>query len=1202
MTLDREAQTVLTLTVTASDLQYTTVKDITLILLDANDNRPIFEQSTYDADVLENAPVGTSLLKVHATDDDTGVASLVKYNIDEVIPSDGFSLFSIMESTGEVKLNGRLNFTSLDTFYRLKINASDGGGEYMGETLNQSSIAFAFITVLDVPDLDPQFISLPYTARVQEGSRLDLSVFEVTAIDQDRGINDDMIYSIENSTADGLFNISQKDGVISVNSEIDREVIGDSVTLIVKATEANLNIHGAEASTTADVEITIIDINDNKPEFYMCADMEECVKQSNFVGETFENSLGSIVINMTVKDLDKSARIKLTLEGADKEVFSVDPPSAISESPVRLVVIKSQQLDFEEKEQMVVQVIATDEDTSFCSTATVTINIKDTNDNNPKFPEDSYKLRLPEHSPDDTIVAKISAEDPDTMDQGKITYSLLPESIRSYFDVEPNSGTIYVKNSTLIDWEVRSLYSATLQAKDTSSNPGTAVLEIILTDINDKTPVFNRDPYLDFVDEGENLELSIQATDADDPETENSQIVYGIVPSRYSDNFTIDPNTGVLRNNGELNCEALDPELMGRIELNVTATDKGTPALSSMVKVIIDVKDINDNTPVFKAASYKFSVKEGVRGAYVGSVHAEDLDQTAGFNRISFTIIDGSIGSFMIRTFAEERGYRGSITVDPDVELDYESAHKNFTLRVEAADLGQKKAVVTVEVEVLDVNDERPEFKPAEALTVNENTTIAGFVGNFTALDRDGNHSLVYVLESTTCRCKGTEEPCDWFLLEPTGEIIVNPENTVDYELCDQVIMKAQVEDKYTEKGENNSVTSGEMVINIEDINDNVPEFIPSNSVFVVVPETVSKDTSVAAVTATDRDSGINKEITFEVKEVRFLHNDNRTTPERKVFGVVTTQQRELYVGLIQTIEELSDKLKGKYLVTVSATDKGGLSASTVVEIFTVDESFKMELRFASPVSEVIAKRDEIETALTAATNAAVDIVAIRSVSAESRELSDTIMEVYFIYSNGTAVTYDAVEKMLSDPAHFLILSQFGLSFIGAITVEDPKQNPIIYGLLGMVAGLIIVLAVLTTSLLCTRRTYRTKLKAAKAMNSAATVASENQKSGPVVPGTNKYTMEGANPVLNLNIDTATDEENMNADRISLNSLDYNVDMTMSDKDTRPMMMIQEEDEDNGAPEYIEPLGAALAQRGKKKGPDNTHLAFDNPTLSTTDL
>lgn len=81
-----------------------------------------------------------------------------------------------------------------------------------------------------------------------------------------------------------------------------------------------------------------------------------------------------------------------------------------------------------------------------------------------------------------------------------------------------------------------------------------------------------------------------QADDADEPNTNNSQIVFAIQPSMYSDNFTIDPDTGVLRNNSVLDREDLEPELNGKVELNVTATDKGTPPLSDSVKVIIELE------------------------------------------------------------------------------------------------------------------------------------------------------------------------------------------------------------------------------------------------------------------------------------------------------------------------------------------------------------------------------------------------------------------------------------------------------------------------------------------------------------------------------------------------------------------------------------------------------------------------------------
>lgn len=87
----------------------------------------------------------------------------------------------------------------------------------------------------------------------------------------------------------------------------------------------------------------------------------------------------------------------------------------------------------------------------------------------------------------------------------------------SYFDVEPATGLIYVKNQSLLDREGRSLYTATLQATDTDGKAGTTLLEITLTDVNDNHPVINRETYFEFVLEGQPFELTIQV---------NSQTTY----------------------------------------------------------------------------------------------------------------------------------------------------------------------------------------------------------------------------------------------------------------------------------------------------------------------------------------------------------------------------------------------------------------------------------------------------------------------------------------------------------------------------------------------------------------------------------------------------------------------------------------------------------------------------------------------------
>lgn len=192
-----------------------------------------------------------------------------------------------------------------------------------------------------------------------------------------------------------------------------------------------------------------------------------------------------------------------------------------------------------------------------------------------------------------------------------------------------------------------------------------------------------------------------------------------------------------------------------------------------------------------------------------------DLDQTKAFNRISFSIISGGFGSFGIRANEADTGpgYIGNISVDQDVELDYESENKRFALEVEATDPDRYKDTATVTVTVLDVNDERPEFLPMDPVNVKENTTIKEPIGNLKAYDKDTNHSLVYEQESVNCRCNNTMRSCNWFIVDPTGYIRVNPKEIVDYEECDQAVIEAQVIDVYTEKGENNSVKTGQDLV-----------------------------------------------------------------------------------------------------------------------------------------------------------------------------------------------------------------------------------------------------------------------------------------------------------------------------------------------------------------------------------------------------
>ncbi|KAK7141073.1 hypothetical protein R3I93_015279 [Phoxinus phoxinus] len=1225
--LDRESKDLLLIQAVVNDGVYgDQTKSVYIPVLDANDNAPLFNGLPYNVEVLENVATGSSLFRATATDIDFGTASIVSYKIDEVVPNEGASLFSISATTGNVVLEGTLNYTEKSPFYQIRINASDGGGKLHGKDKVQSTAAFAFITVKDVADINPQFLNLPNFAAIDENSDVGETVFTVRARDPDTGVNDKIRYSIENTNAPDLFQIIEETGVISVKTQFDREELLDInavVVLHIKASETQPNVDGVIASTVSDLQISIGDINDNGPEFYEC-ESETCTQKNSFTGKVNEHSSAGLAVNelnIRVKDPDQGQNSEFILElaGPDKDAFHVSPISGLGESFVQVTIKDPDAVDYEKKTVMIVQIIAKDASADFTAMASVTININDINDNFPLFEEDVYVAEVNEHCEDGTVVATITATDADALDDGKITYRLMPESMRSLFDVYENNGTIYVKDGERLDWEGTNSYSPTLQALDSNRQIGSTVVMIDIMDINDQTPEMNREVYEAYVKENDNLELQIKAIDGDKPNTPNSKIQYHIEDSFFSSNFTIDPDTGLLKNNGQLDREAMDPLIKGVVDLTVLASDMGTPPLSSSAKVTINIEDVNDNSPQYLDPAPKpFHVKESERGILVGSLLAHDADQTDLNNRIIFSITDGSFGSFILFSEPLSEGYRGNITVDPAIELDYESDRKTFNLKVEASDLGQKKATIEVQVIVDDVNDTPPVFPSGMTLNVNENSNLPETLATIEGKDVDTEHLLEYQLISTECQCNGTRGPCpeEWFKVERNGDVKAISSYDIDYEKCDKVFLTAMVVDLLTEKGKNS--TEGIVTINIVDINDNAPEFIASQEFYVVVIEKVEAGTSVARVYAKDRDTDEkNRKTTFNVTRVTFIGSEGNST-ENLFLSADSPAQEDaegIFTTHIRSQKKMDNNKKGKFMVEVLAFNNDGLSSSSVVELLTVDSSYRVSLRFNAPVSEVNEHLGKIRNILTSATKATVEFFNVFSETRAQRAQETTVLEAYFVFRNGTALDYDAVTSILNSEEVYrefgYQLTELGFTGISTTITESTEVKTEVFIMIGLMAALAIVLVVTTTSLVCIRRNYKRKLKAAKAMNSAATVVIQNQKTGPVVPGTNKYTKEGANPVLNMNIDTATDlgfdEDGSSADRESLNSLDYNIDMTMTEKDNMPMMVIEEEeeeeeDDDRSDSLYIEPLGAALAQREKKRGADSPSLTFANPSTNTTDL
>ncbi|XP_065590714.1 cadherin-related family member 2 [Cyrtonyx montezumae] len=1215
--LDRESQARLTILVAVSDgINEAVTKRLTIIVEDCNDNAPVFQNLPYDTSVLENTTAGSIIYTVFANDSDTGTAARVSYSIQEVIPdtTKNHQLFYILFN-GSVVLNGSLDYT-MNTFFQLKILAQDGGGPLRGETVIQNSTTYLSITVTDVPNLDPRFLNEPYSGSVPEGCPLGTTVLTVTAMDRDTGVNDEISYSFINASVP--FAISATTGTITVSQLLDREQLpSEEVLLEVRAREKNLDIYGNVAQATTLVTVLVTDVNDNKPQFYQCS-LSNCDfihTQSNFTGSIVEHSSSKVPVsnlNIVAHDPDKgiNSTFELYLQGASASAFSVSPTRIAGTGEVQILVQDPFAVDYEITHVMVVQLIANDtgNPTDCCSTATVTIDLIDTNDHTPEFPQSTYSLSVKENSPDGTVIAtNITAYDPDSGAGGQITYQLVTESIQEIFMVNATSGAVLVRNGSLLDREMRSMYYANLQAKDGGNRVGITQLEITVLDENDNAPIIIGSYFIS-VEEGQNVSTQIRAIDNDEEGTPNSHLGYEIVPGLYSDNFTIDQNTGDMHSNEPLDREAVDNE-EGQMVVTVEVYDHGVPQQSTMVNVTITVADVNDNMPVFLQQSYEFSIFESSEGSFVGDVMATDADRTEINSRISFQL-ERNTGSsnFLISSSRLGLGrYSGRLSLDPDMSIDYDTMQEKFFSLVvlaenTAADNAGSAASVPVLVNILDVNDEPPTILTSslEDVSVSENGTQLGLLHTVLATDLDTNHSLVFEELEVACY-KGDISAgvvCwDWFVLLPNGSVLANSLD-IDYELCDMVQLTIRVEDLYTQKGSQYS-RNGTLKIWITDINDNAPIFLPVSGTFVVVPEISPVDLQVATVKATDADSGLGGVIVFSIISTVLVEEDGVKRPFENLFKVVTTAEQNTYTGSIQVASNLDSSLKGQYQVTVEAQDSTAPqhTAQTTLNIFTVDQSYRIHLQFVTTVDEVQSNLESIKVALTSATKAGVYVAAIRSYddSRAARVTPKSVMEVYFVYSNGTALDVNQLSLLIQgDPLVLANLVNLGLAVIGPGEVTEPSKEKEMIGIIaGLAAFLVLFILVMTLALVLTTRSYKRKLSAMKALK-AATTLSPAVVQGAGIPGTNKYNAERANPMLNLSLDPSHDlgfhEETSSL--ASINSLDENkVDSPKEDnfKTKRKSPHPTDSTED-------EVLAAALNMKKPQK------MAFDNSAFNTTDL
>nr|CAG4640600.1 EOG090X0007 [Eulimnadia texana] len=898
--LDRESRANYTLHVTAYDRGIPSKSqsiDILVRILDENDNSPMFDPKLYSSSVSENATIGLSVLQVSATDLDDGLNGRVRYSI---VGGDLNHDFNIGEDSGIIRVAKNLNYERKNQ-YVLTVQAEDSGSDIRYDS------ATATITILDINDNPPTFLDSPYVAYVmEEADKLPATVMTVQAHDADSPPYNKIRYLIKDGDK-SLFRINTTTGEISLLRSLDRE----------KQSRYELTVVAMDSGTpvltgTGSVVVFVEDVNDHGPEF----------PRSSYSTDVPEDAaVGTEVVQVSAFDRDAgiNALIKYSLAG-ENEKFRIDPASG--------KIVTRAELDRESQKVYHLTVLATDSSPTSPRTATanVTVSITDVNDNTPRFSQDLFTVYIPDNSQAGQFVFGSSAVDPDVGLNSKVVYYLSGDDADKF---QMNQETGVVKTAKSLS-SGSAVYKLEIRATDSGSNPlsSTTKVEVRTKPANQFPVIRSEEKSFTFSEQVENQVFFTVSASSPKP-GKTGEIRYGIAGGNIGEVFRVNSKTGEVEVS-----QGLDYETTTRYELWIEARDSDTPSLGTVTRILINVTDANDNSPIFDQAIYNASIlEEQFPPQLVTIVHATDADSGRN-SQIMYQLKSGDSSNAF--TLDAESG-----KIFTNIKLDREDV-AFYTLTVEAVDQGSpvRTGTATVSITVADKNDNPPRFTRLFSVNVTENAPIGTFVIQVTSSDRDihSNANATYSF---------TENPSGKFKIDPvSGNVTVA--GIIDREAKEEYLLKVSAVD-----GSWRAETP--LTITVQDQNDNAPEFEHSFYSFNF-PELQRNVAFVGQVSATDRDKpGPNSMVSYSLKHPSEFFTIDPASGE--VFSKQMVRYKHSNKG---------SSPENIYSLTILATDNGKppLSSEALVTINIVDANnnapkFQKNVYF-SPVPESAALNQNV--------------------------------------------------------------------------------------------------------------------------------------------------------------------------------------------------------------------------------------------------
>lgn len=690
-------------------------------------------EGPYEADVPEEAPPGTPLLRLSAG------GTRLRYAIDS---GDEEGHFVLNEATGQLSTARWLDHEA-QANYSLVVSAT--------AARSRRAVATVTVRVLDCNDHAPVFDPSPAEVSVEENRPAGSKVFTVRATDKDEAENGYVSYNLVNTNT-VPFSVDPFSGEVCTTEVLDYETMRRSYTLRIRATD-----WGAPFQRQAEMALRVAlkDINDHRPQF----ERVDCVAHGG--------PAGSQVLTLSAVDFDEGASVHYRMEEtADSACFQLNSSTGVLaltcqlERPAQLNVTATDGHHF--ADVMAVRVLPAAESSRECKDAGILdqlrrqLELSERNNapgttqldhgeltaasflENRHSPELSapVELSLNESLPVGSVVGQVQASDPDHGYNGRVLYAIASGDQHSCFRMDMHTGALSLVAP--LDYELAPSHLLNVTAHDQGSPPRLSSQSVLVRvlDVNDNAPQFDKSSYSFFINENAPNGTSVarlRATDRD--EGPNAELRFEL----DSELFGVDSRTGLLTVRGPLDRERQERHLL------VVAVVDGCPEhpLSSTATVSITLRDVNDHAPQFAPGGpLLVRVREDLPvGTLVACVHAHDADR-GDHGRVSYALLPP----------------HEPLDVDPDtglvrlaMPLDFE-ARRLHNVTVQARDGGQPPrssvAVLLLEVEDVDENWHAPAFaQQVASASVEENQPPGTLVTTVAAADPDG---VVYLLTGGT--------------------------------------------------------------------------------------------------------------------------------------------------------------------------------------------------------------------------------------------------------------------------------------------------------------------------------------------------------------------------------------------------------------------------------------------------------------------